>query len=293
VSQATGQVTAAREGAERTGGDDTRSWIRRYLVDSGRARLWVYRVVFGVAVVLLWELTSGNLYDDFWFSKPSKIVDYLAGQIRNGQLFSDLAITLRAASIGYVFGAVLGVLLGFVLAQMRTLADILNPYILAIYGIPRIALAPLFIVWFGIGIQSKIMLATLMTFFLTFFNTYTGVGQADQNLLNVARVVRANRLKIMWKVVVPGSSPWIIAGLRISIPYALVAAIVGEFIASTSGLGFRIMQSTQLFNTTGTIGGILVIMLVVMLANLLLNRVESYLLRWQPSGDRPGGGTPT
>ncbi|MBW3605413.1 MAG: ABC transporter permease [Actinobacteria bacterium] len=265
--------------------------VIKSVLSSDTARLWWWRLAFGAAVLVFWELTSGRLYSSFWFSKPSAIAQSLYESFTSGQLISDVAITLRAAVLGYGFGAVLGVVLGFVIAELRTVAKVLNPYILAVYGIPRIALAPLFIVWFGIGITSKIMLAALMTFFLTFFNTFTGVGQIDDDLVNVARVLDAGRLTILRKVVLPAASPWIIAGLRIAIPYAIVAAIVGEFIASTAGLGFRIMQSTQLFNTTGTLAGILVIMVLVMIFNLILDRLESYLLRWQPSSERPGGGT--
>ncbi|MGH3440564.1 MAG: ABC transporter permease [Nitriliruptorales bacterium] len=266
---------------------------RTGLLGSERATVWLLRIGFGVAVVVIWELTSGRLYDSFWFPKPSAIAARLWESAASGQLFTDVSITLRSAFLGYLFGAAIGVVLGFVIAELDMLARVLNPYILAVYGIPRIALAPLFIVWFGIGVTSKIMLAALMTFFLTFFNTFTGVRQVDGNLVNVARMLNASRPTIMRKVVLPASSPWIIAGLRIAIPYALVAAIVGEFIASTAGLGFRIMQSTQLFSTTGTLAGIAVVMFIVMVANLLLDKAESYLLRWQPSRDRPGGGAAT
>ena len=186
--------------------------------------------------------------------------------------------------VGYAIGSLLGVLLGFVLAQAPTAAKILNPYLMAINGIPRIALAPLFLVWFGIGLASKIWLGGMMAFFLTFFNTFAGVGGVDQGLKNVARVMGASRLQVLLKVVLPASTPWIVAGLRLGFPYALVAAVVGEMVMSTAGIGHRIIAATQVFNVTGTMAGVLVLMVVVMLVNWLLDRAEAHLLRWRPTG---------
>jgi NitT/TauT family transport system permease protein len=159
----------------------------------------------------------------------------------------------------------------------------LNPYLIAINGVPRIALAPLFIVWFGIGLTSKIWLGGMMAFFLTFFNTYAGVGGVDPGLKKVARVMGATPLQVLLKVVLPASTPWIVAGLRLGFPYALVAAVVGEMVMSTAGIGNRIMLATQTFNITGTMAGVVVLMLIVMLVNWLLDRAEAYLLRWRPA----------
>lgn len=252
--------------------------------------LVMWQVAFGLGVLALWELLSDRVLDPFFFSSPRRIVAYLGEYVAGGPFLGDLAFSMRAAITGYVVGSVAGLLSGFVLAATRTISRVLNPYILAVYGIPRIALAPLFIVWFGIGITSKIALAALMAFFLSFFNTYTGVGQVDQRYINIARVAGASRFDINRKVVLPAASPWIIAGLRISIPYAIVAALVGEFIASTQGLGFRIALMSQQFNTTGVMGGVLIIMLIVLLANLLLDRAEGQILRWQPPAQKSGDG---
>lgn len=280
-TQAT-EVGSAAEGV--VAGEAAPSRERRHVP------LAVWQVAFGVGVLALWELLSDWVLDPFFFSGPLRIVDYLRGYVFGGEFWGDLAFSMRAAIIGYALGAAAGLLSGFVLAATKTISRVLNPYILAVYGIPRIALAPLFIVWFGIGITSKIALAALMAFFLAFFNTYTGVGQVDQRYINIARVAGANRLDINRKVVLPAASPWIIAGLRISIPYAIVAALVGEFIASTQGLGFRIALMSQQFNTTGVMGGVLIIMLIVLLANLLLDKAEGQILRWQPPVQKSGDG---
>lgn len=252
--------------------------------------LWVWQVAFGLGALAIWEGLSDRVLDPFFFSSPGRVAGYIYEYVTGGEFLGDLAFSMRAAVTGYLIGAVSGVLMGFLLSAARKIAEILNPYILAIYGIPRIALAPLFIVWFGIGIQSKIYMAALMAFFLSFFNTYTGVRQVERNYVNIARVAGASRLDINRKVVLPAASPWIIAGLRISIPYALVAALVAEFIASTQGLGYRIALMSQQFNTTGVMGGVLIIMLIVLLANLLLDRAEQKILRWQPHRAEDHGG---
>jgi NitT/TauT family transport system permease protein len=243
------------------------------------------QVLLGLALLAFWELASGTLIDSFFVSKPSLVLRELGKQIASGGLWTDLFVTIvQETLVGYAIGSVLGIVLGFVLAQAPTAARVLNPYLMAINGIPRIALAPLFLVWFGIGLASKIWLGGMMAFFLTFFNTFAGVGGVDQGLKNVARVMGANRLEVLLKVVLPASTPWIVAGLRLGFPYALVAAVVGEMVMSTAGIGHRIIAATQVFDVTGTMAGVLVLMVVVMLVNWLLDRTEAYLLRWRPAG---------
>jgi NitT/TauT family transport system permease protein len=242
------------------------------------------QVLVGVVLLGCWELASGTLIDTFFVSKPSLIAAELWRQATTGLLWNDLWVTIVQETLtGYAIGAGLGIVSGFLLAQAPTVARILNPYVMAVYGVPRIALAPLFIVWFGIGLASKIWLAGMMAYFLSFFNTYTGVGGVDPGLKNVARVMGASRLEVLTKVVLPAASPWIIAGLRVSIPYALVAAVVGEMVMSTAGIGYRIILATQTFNITGTMAGVVVLMLIVMLANMLLDKAEAHLMRWRPT----------
>ena len=244
--------------------------------------IFLWRMVVGAALLGAWELFSGWTFDSFWLSQPSEIAVYLWESLMSGQLLSDMALTFQATAYGYLLGALAGLLFGLLLAQSETIAMILRPFIMAIYGIPRIALAPIFILWFGIAMTSKVMMAAMMTFMLVFFNTYEGVRAADVELKSVARVLGANRWQLFLKVTLPNASPWIIAGLRISIPQALVAAVVAEFIASIGGLGYRLMETTSSLDTPGTMAGILVLMVVVMVLNAVLDRGENYLLRWRP-----------
>ena len=247
-----------------------------------RRRLFVYRFVFGLLLLAFWELASGRLIDPFWVSKPSLVFGYLWQVISDGSIFGHLAITMYETFAGFFIGALSGIALGFFLARREVMAQILDPYIVAFNGIPRIALAPLFIIWFGIGPNSKVILVVTVVFFLTFFNTYAGVKGVDIELKNVLRIMGASERQILFKVTIPATVPWIATGLKISVPYAIVAAVVGEFIAASKGLGYLINYNTSLFSTTGALGGILILALVVVLCNEAISRTEAHFLRWRP-----------
>ncbi len=247
-----------------------------------RGRLFLYRLLFGLVLLTLWELSSGRIIDPFWISSPSKVALYLWEVTADGSIFGHLAITLYETFTGFFIGALTGIGFGFLLARKETLAQVLDPYIIAFNGIPRIALAPIFIIWFGIGPNSKVILVVMVVFFLTFFNTYSGVKGVDLELKNILRIMGANERQILFKVTIPATIPWVTTGLKISVPYALVGAVVGEFIAASKGLGYLINYNTSLFSTTGALGGILVLALVVVLCNEAINRAEAYLLRWRP-----------
>lgn len=240
-------------------------------------RLLVVALILGT-----WQGLSGPVFDSFWVSRPSVIAVWLWKSVLDGTLGADLLITAKETIYGYLIGAVAGLVLAFVLAQSERAALVLRPFVLAIYGIPRIALAPLFVLWFGIALTSKVMMAAMVTLLLVFFNTYEGIRSADLELKNVALVLGANRWQLFWNVTLPNASPWILTGLRISIPQALVGAVVAEFIASTGGLGYLIMDTTSTLDTAGTMGGIIVLMLVVLLLGTILDRIEGWILRWRP-----------
>ncbi|HKA33209.1 MAG TPA: ABC transporter permease [Candidatus Binatia bacterium] len=253
----------------------------------GRGRLFIYRLLFGLLLLAVWQAASGRLIDPFWVSRPSDIFKYLWGVFADGSIFGHLAVTLYETFSGFFIGAASGIALGFFLARKEVLAQVLDPFIVAFNGIPRIALAPLFIIWFGIGPNSKVILVVTVVFFLTFFNTYAGVKGVDIELKNILRVMGASERQILFKATIPATVPWIATGLKISLPYAIVSAVVGEFIAASKGLGYLINYNTSLFSTTGALGGILVLALVVVLCNEIISRAEAYLLRWRP---RENGG---
>ena len=197
-------------------------------------------------------------------------------------LWSHLVITLRETFIGYSCGTLLGIASGGCWRALPSSARCSIPFILALNGIPRIALAPLFIIWFGIGEPSKIVLAGMLSFFLCFYATLSGLRSVDPAYISIARVMGANERQTFFKVVLPAASPWIITAMKVSVPFALVGAIVGEFMAATAGLGFKIQLYTAQFDTTGAVTGVLVLMVVVIMFNTALNRLEAHVLRWRP-----------
>jgi NitT/TauT family transport system permease protein len=262
---------------------DTRP--RRAAWTTSRGRLLAYRALFGLALLVAWQAASGRLIDPFWVSSPSRVGAFLWQLIRDGSIWGHLSVTLYETATGFMIGAVAGIGTGFLLAPQRTLAQVLDPYIVAFNGIPRIALAPLFIIWFGIGPNSKVVLVVTVVFFLTFFNTYSGVRGVEQEYVNVLRIMGATPRQILWKVTVPATVPWITTGLKISVPYAIVGAIVGEFIAASRGLGYLINYYTALFSTTGALAGIIIVALIVVVSSEAINYAEAYLLRWRPAAE--------
>jgi NitT/TauT family transport system permease protein len=257
----------------------------------GWARLNLYRLALAVVLLGTWEYATGRWIDPFWFSSPLRIGAHLAEILGQVDIFRDLWVTMTETFLGYFAGAILGVLVGLVLSRLETLARVLDPFIVAVNGIPRVALAPLFIIWFGIDIKSKIVLASTLVFFITFYNTFAGIRGVEQSFKNVARVMGASERQIFLKVILPAASPWIITGLKMSLPFALIGAIIGEFMAASKGLGFRLQLYTGLFNTTGAIAVIFILMVMMIAFNALLNRLEEHLLRWRPK--TPMGGEAT
>jgi NitT/TauT family transport system permease protein len=242
----------------------------------------LWRLLVVTLIIAIWQSLSGPVFDSFWVSRPSLIAVWLWNSIVSGRLGADLLITAKETVYGYLIGAVAGLALAFLLAQSERVAVVLRPFILAIYGVPRIALAPLFVLWFGIALTSKVMMAAMVTLLLVFFNTYEGIRSADLQLKSVALVLGASRWQLFRSVTLPNASPWILAGLRIAIPQALVGAVVAEFIASIGGIGYLIMDTTSTLDSAGTMAGILVLMVVVLLLGTILDRVEGRILRWRP-----------
>jgi len=245
-------------------------------------RLLGWRLAFGVGVLVVWEMAAARWVDPFWFSSPLRILTHLVQWTREGTLFGHLVVTLRETFLGFLLGSVTGIAVGVLLSRMEFLARVLDPFIVAANGIPRVALAPLFIIWFGIGELSKIILASTLTFFLTFYGTFSGLRAVEPAYQEIARVMGASERQIFLKVNLPAASPWIVAALKVGVPFSLIGAIIGEFMAASRGLGYMIQLNTNQFDTTGAVSGIIVLMVCVMFFNGILNRLERYVLRWRP-----------
>jgi len=253
-------------------------------------RLWAIRVGLLGLVLVAWEATAGNpkaewtLVDKFWTSQPSDIYLRLSEWITRGTLWLHLVVTLQEMAVGLVIGSILGVGLGFLLGRNLTLARVLDPFIMAIYSIPKLALAPLFILWFGVGLEPKIVLVSTACFFLLFLNTYSGVRDVDHELLDIIRLMGASQGDLLFKVVLPSASPWILTGLKAAVPYSLIGAVVGEIMASNRGVGYLLIHAQGQYDTAGVFAAIIVLMILGLLLNEVVNRSETYLLRWKLAG---------
>jgi NitT/TauT family transport system permease protein len=260
---------------------------RRAAVERSRfiskRRIWIalVRIAIVGGFFLLWEIASQRWIDAFLISSPTRILKSMIAGFSSGELIQHCWVTLQEIAIGFPAGVILGIGLGYAFGRSRLLAEVFEPIIIALNGIPRTALAPLFIVWLGIGIWSKVGVVFLLTFFLNFFNTYAGMRQLDQEYVDLARLMGARRWKLTFRVILPAISPYMFTGIRTSIPFAVIGAIVGEFVAATEGVGFFIRQAAGLFRTADVFVGIIVLMLMVIAMDKVAEWIERRALRWQ------------
>ncbi|MEH7392308.1 ABC transporter permease [Bacillus sp. JJ1503] len=260
--------------------------IRTSSIFSKKLKIQGIRVAFLLCFLTLWESAAGRLIDKFWISSPSDIVNTLHKWATSGDLFFHLGITLQETFIGFFIGALAGCVVGFVLGRWSFAAQVMDPFITAIYSLPKVALAPLFILWFGIGIEMKILFAAMIVFFLVFFNTFAGVKDVDEDLLDNIRLMGASEKQIVTKVIIPSALTWVFVGLKLSVPYALIGAVVGEITASNKGIGFLIQYSAGNFDTAGTFAALVILMIVSISLNGVLMLLESRLLRWKKTNSR-------
>jgi len=241
-----------------------------------------WRVAVGVAALIAWQgLVSGGVLDAFFVSRPSAIAVRIATWIQIGTLWGHLATTLEESLLGLLVGAALGISLGFGLARAPFVAAVCDPYIKMLNAVPRVVLAPLFLLWLGLGIWSKVALAVTLVFFVMFFNTYQGVRDADPVLIDNVRMLGATERQLVRHVLVPSALTWIFSSLQTSLGFAMVGAVVGEYLGATHGLGYVIAQAEGTFDTTGVFAGMTVLAVVVVVASAGVSKLERWLLRWK------------
>jgi NitT/TauT family transport system permease protein len=247
----------------------------------GGGAMLAYQVGLGVVLLLLWQGASGRLVDDFFISNPIEVGERLWQWVADGSIFLHIWATVYATLMGFVAGSIIGVVLGIWLGVSPFTGRLLNPYLSALNALPKVALAPLFVLWFGLGIESKIALAAILVLFLVFLNTYAGVREVDQDLIDGARLMRATRAQVIAKIIIPSAMSWMFAGLKISVPYALIGAVLGEMIAANRGLGYLVQFSGAQFDTAGVFAVLIVISLLAVALNFLVELVQRRMQRWR------------
>ena len=244
----------------------------------------VLQVATFVLVVGIWQaLAAFNLIDPFFFSRPSAIAAKMWEWLLGGYIWPHLAVTLLEALLAFVIGAVLGVAAGLAFARVELLAAVFDPYIRILNALPRVILAPIFILWFGLGVASKVALGVTLVFFVVFFNTFQGIREVDPVVRNNARMLQASDRQMLRYVYLPSAMAWIFSSLHTSIGFALVGAVVGEYIGASRGIGYVVAQAQGVFDTTGVFAGLILTSAVVLCIDLGINRLERHLLRWRPS----------
>ena len=254
--------------------------------------LWIVlgRIGLAAAFIGVWQLASGPILDPFYFSSPFLIARQIIVEIVDPSFYVDLWVTAVEFVLGYGIGGLLGIALGILLARWRIVARLVDPFLIALNSIPRIAFAPMLIVWFGIDMASKVFLAATLVFFITFFSTLSGVRGVDRALCDVARLQGASERQIFMKVIIPSASSWILTGLKMSLPFALAGVILGEFLVSSKGLGYRLNHYSTVYDMTGAITMIIIMMIIMMGLTVIADWADARIMRWRPK-DREAGGT--
>jgi len=249
--------------------------------DQGGVVMALCQAALGIAVLLVWQGASGRLIDNFFISNPIDVGARLYRWTMDGSIFRHIVATVYATAMGFIIGAVGGAILGVWLGVSPFASRLLNPYLNALNALPKVALAPLFVLWFGLGIESKIALAAVLVLFLVFLNTYAGVREVDQDLIDSVRLMRATRRQVIVKVIIPSAMSWLFAGLKIAMPYALIGAVLGEMIAANRGLGYLVQFSGSQFDTAGVFAVLIVIALLAVALNALVELVQTRMERWR------------
>lgn len=239
----------------------------------------------GVALLLLlaaWEAASRvGVLDPFYAPPPSAVAGVMFTLAAGGDLWPHLGATATAAFAGLLVGLVLGIALGFAAALVPLVADLLEPVMILLNAIPRVILAPLFVIWLGIGLASKLALATILVAVLIFFAVFNGVREVDRRLVERVRTLGGGRRILVREVYVPSVTSWVLGSFKVAVGFAFTGAVVGEFVASSRGLGYLLQFAQSTYNAALTIALILIIMSVVLLLFACAERIERRLMRWR------------
>jgi NitT/TauT family transport system permease protein len=242
----------------------------------------LWQALLGVAILGAWQgFANAGKLDRFFFSRPSDIAARIVQWLRTGSIWPHLIVTLEEAALAFVLGASAGVVMGFALARAPRIGALLDPYIRLLNALPRVVLAPIFLLWFGLGIWSKVALGITVVFFIVFFNTHQGVRDVDRVVVDNARMLGASEWQLVRHVLVPSAMTWVFSSLNISVGFAMIAVVVGEYLGAARGVGYLISQAEGTFDTTGVFAGMAVLSAVVLMVGWGVSRLERWLLRWK------------
>jgi len=254
-----------------------------------RAKLLILQVLVGVLALAIWHVFTtvpifgAVLLPPFFFSNPADVAARVVKMFAQGTVWKHLWITLWESMLAFAIGAGAGVLVGFWFARKPTVAAVFDPYVKMINALPRVVLAPIFTLWFGLGIWSKVALGVTLVFFIVFFNVYQGVREVSPTVLANARMLGMNERQLMRHVYWPSALSWMFSSLHTSVGFAVVGAVVGEYLGSAAGLGYLIQQAEGIFDVAGVFAGMFVLAVFVIVIDALVTVVEKRLLKWRPA----------
>ncbi len=253
-----------------------------------RLQLLALQLLVAVVAVMLWHVGTTvpiggvTLLPPFFFSTAGDVASRIVKWFVEGTIWRHLWITLVEAVLAFVIGSVAGILVGFWFARQPLVAAIFDPYVKMANALPRVVLAPIFALWLGLGIWSKVALGFTLVFFIVFFNVYQGVKEVSQTVLANARMLGMSERQLMRHVYWPSALSWMFSSLHTSVGFAVVGAVVGEYLGSAAGLGYLILQAEGVFDVAGVFAGMLVLAAFVVGIDYLVTRVERRLLVWRP-----------
>ncbi len=249
-----------------------------------RPVILLLQVAVLVGFFLLWHVltVTTNLLSPFFFGTPLAVLERTVKDFASGAIWYHLGITLLETALAFVIGTVSGIAFGFWFARAPLVSVVFDPYIKAVNALPRVVLAPIFALWLGLGIWSKVALGVTLVFFIVFFNVYQGVKEVSPVVLANARMLGANSRHLFRHVYLPSALSWVFSSLHTAVGFAMVGAVVGEYLGSSAGLGYRIHQAEGVFDTVGVFSGMLVLTIFVVAIDSAVTVVEKRLLHWRP-----------
>ena len=248
-----------------------------------QTKIWLYRIVLLAALLAAWQLgVDQGFLPRFFFGTPSAVASRIAAWCLSGEIFPHLAVTLLETLLSFVIGTVLGLAVGLWLALTPFAARVLDPFIKAANSMPRLIFAPIFALWFGLGISSKVALGFTLVFFIVFFNVYQGVKEVSPTILANARMLGMTEQQLMRHGYWPSALSWMFSSLHTSVGFAVVGAVVGEYLGSAAGLGYIIQQAEGVFDVAGVFAGMFVLAVFVIFIDMVVTAIENRLLVWRP-----------